>query len=841
VRKASDPDAGLRSFREVLMICTRLPSAAARLVRRRAAAMRRVAFSTACVVATVASDDVVRPADAATAYVLSGTPDGSGGILVDDGMDVYRNGALLYTDGGAGSGVRNPIAFNGDVGDTLRFVLHDTFGTCATLVRVFLTDPQGRSTIAVPGYEGGCSNPPVDRGVVFETTFVIPDLAATGPSYVETLLPGSAFAGVVRGPGGALYGATYDGGMNGKGAIYAASSDLSQVTTVHDFVAATDGSVPYGDLTLSGSVFYGTTERDGPSGGGTIFKFDPSNGSLTTVVPFALGGLSGPRGPLLVIGDVLYGSTSFAGGSALFRVRTDGTSFDVLHAFSGPEGLAPGALTLGPGGFLYGAAEFGGDPTCYPAPYNGCGTIFRIRPDAAPGSDVEVLHTFTVRNEGFPQRKLVVGSDGRLYGTTYRTVFTLLPDGSDYHVLYPISAGSQIFSPPIETLDGRLRVAQYDGGAHSAGLVFSLDKSGGTVMPEHEFSFATDTAFGPYGILFQDTPGVVFGTTEYSSTTSSHGMVFAIRSASSSSASAVIGPAGGSVATPDGSVEVVILPGALSQPTTITIDAGLAGSAYGVGTASTRALVANIGPPGTMFAIPAQVHFRWRDSSPNDGLVDGILTPEGQLRVYKNGVAITNQCDWTPAPAACPTCCDQAANDWEVAIMSFSEFVLVDEPCIGFTGPKLTLGKVAPPGGDDTLAFKGAVSLPPAALALDPIAEGLRVALTGDSGTVFDVAIPPGAFAKATKTGWKVDKKHTRWTFTAPRGTGPAGLGKATLVLKEGILKVTLGGALGDYAAGTPLGLRILLPGSGTCADTAFDDAGQACEVKNKGKTVICK
>lgn len=45
------------------------------------------------------------------------------------------------------------------------------------------------------------------------------------------------------------------------------------------------------------------------------------------------------------------------------------------------------------------------------------------------------------------------------------------------------------------------------------------------------------------------------------------------------------------------------------------------------------------------------------------------------------------------------------ANTWTVDVASFSEYVLEAASCATFTAPKLTLGKILPPAGDDTLGF----------------------------------------------------------------------------------------------------------------------------------------
>jgi uncharacterized repeat protein (TIGR03803 family) len=104
-----------------------------------------------------------------------------------------------------------------------------------------------------------------------------------------------------------------------------------------------------------------------------------------------------------------------------------------LYSFGLPGAANPNAaLIQGSDGVLYGTTIYGGT--------NGDGTVFRI---GTNGSSYTVLHSFTGRagDGANPIGSLVQGADGALYGTTFDggnhyegTVFRLIP--------WPVGAGS---------------------------------------------------------------------------------------------------------------------------------------------------------------------------------------------------------------------------------------------------------------------------------------------------------------------------------------------------------------------------------------------------------------
>jgi hypothetical protein len=135
-------------------------------------------------------------------------------------------------------------------------------------------------------------------------------------------------------------------------------------------------------------------------------------------------------------------------------------------------------------------------------------------------------------------------------------------------------------------------------------------------------------------------------------------------------------PDGGTLTTPDQSVTLTLPPGGPAG--TYIIRGGLATSQYGVGTADTRILVAEITPTGTAFASPgALLRFRWPDAN-DDGIVDGTTIAEDTLALYKNGNQYTNPCSLlVPGPCAGGLCCDRTLNEIVVRVFTLSEFVVV--------------------------------------------------------------------------------------------------------------------------------------------------------------------
>jgi uncharacterized repeat protein (TIGR03803 family) len=163
---------------------------------------------------------------------------------------------------------------------------------------------------------------------------------------------------------------------------------------------------------------YGTTERGGSYGFGTIFEID-TGGNETVLYSFAGGPTDGADPKARLILDAagnLYGTT-FAGGSrafgTVFEFDTTNTESILYNFTGGTDGGNPfGGVTRGSDGTLYGTAESGGVLADYGCCKAGHGVVFSLT-----GTSETVLYGFTGKNDGGRPASDLVLSNGVLYGT----------------------------------------------------------------------------------------------------------------------------------------------------------------------------------------------------------------------------------------------------------------------------------------------------------------------------------------------------------------------------------------------------------------------------------------
>ena len=261
----------------------------------------------------------------------------------------------------------------------------------------------------------------------------------------------------------------------------------------------------------------------------------------------------GPSSRLVALNGRLYGTTR-AGGAGdegtVYRITTSGAE-NVVYSFATgcqrhkkcSDGLSPTSL-LHVSDTLYGTTGGGGlGPCASRHGPNGCGTIFSVKNGAET-----VLYSFPGGGCRHPRRcrdanspNALAAIDGTLYGTSWYggtyglgTVFSVTTSGVE-KVLHSFGRGSKGLGAeggayPNEGLigiDGTLYGTTVYGGAHGAGVVYSMSKTGRTkVLYSFDAPLGGGSA-GANGSLI-NVNGVLYGTTSGGGAYHNEGAVYSI-------------------------------------------------------------------------------------------------------------------------------------------------------------------------------------------------------------------------------------------------------------------------------------------------------------------------
>lgn len=338
---------------------------------------------------------------------------------------------------------------------------------------------------------------------------------------------GTPYAGLVRDSAGNLYGTTFAGGTGSSGTVFMVDANGKE-TVLHNFKGKADGASPSAGLVRGpGGTLYGTTIEGGASNYGTVFKLNKA-GKVALLHSFDRRDGSYPDAGLLRdSARNLYGATVKGGTSNLGTVfAMDSTGKQtVLYSFTGgADGkfcYTYGRLVRDPAGNFYGTTLAGGG--------SDQGTVFKLD---TTGQET-VLYAFTGGDDGgYPYAGLVLDKKGNLYGTTYvggafgqGTAFKLTTSGKEI-VLYSFTGGADGGNPTAPLLrdgKGNLYGTTYYGGTFNAGVVFKLDPSR-TETVLHSFDYANDGGY-PVAPLIRDAGGNLYGTATAGGA-SNHGTVF---------------------------------------------------------------------------------------------------------------------------------------------------------------------------------------------------------------------------------------------------------------------------------------------------------------------------
>jgi len=302
---------------------------------------------------------------------------------------------------------------------------------------------------------------------------------------------------------------------------------------LHVFTGGADGAEPSSALVeASDGNLYGTTDRGGAEGLGTIYRISPG-GTLTTMHAFTASEGASSSDVLVVAADgSLYGTGRGLASAApifgaaqpvksgtrfgtVFRMTPDG-AVSVVHTFNGTPGNPAHALIQASDGSFYGTTDH----------ELGKSAIFKL----TKAGEASLVRTFVIVNGEGPPTTLLQAPDGTLYGTTLPagkpanlmtvafsgnppnagTIFKITPYG-DYRVLHVLDANLMDTGPItlIQSTDGDL-YGTTSGGVMTLGTVFRITPNG-RLTTLHDFKGADGTL--PGAALTQGRDGSFFGTT----------------------------------------------------------------------------------------------------------------------------------------------------------------------------------------------------------------------------------------------------------------------------------------------------------------------------------------
>lgn len=323
-----------------------------------------------------------------------------------------------------------------------------------------------------------------------------------------------------------------------NGNIFSANITTGDITVKVYMPGGTGPMQPVGGLTIGANGnLYGSANTDGAFGFGCFFAFDPVNSILTTLYSFTGGAADGsaPSGPLCLGVDGNYYGVCLAGGTAgfgtIWRLSPSG-NFLKLYDFTDANhdrspGITAGLIQASDGNF-YGTTAGSG------AAGDG-GNIFKITPAGAYTN----LHDFTANaaTEGYnPVVSLVQNTaDGLLYGTCHKGAgsskggaFKISTAGT-FTFLHAFTGGADGDTPEarlIVGLDGKLYGTTKLGGTNSTGTIYSMTTTG-TVAVLHSFLATGTDGNQPSSGLYQDPiTGTLYGVTVQGGTGASFDGVF---------------------------------------------------------------------------------------------------------------------------------------------------------------------------------------------------------------------------------------------------------------------------------------------------------------------------
>jgi uncharacterized repeat protein (TIGR03803 family) len=279
--------------------------------------------------------------------------------------------------------------------------------------------------------------------------------------------------------GSVLYGMTREGGINSKGVLFKINTDGTGFTKLLDYDGIGKGAFPIGSVTISGTILYGMTCNGGTYDYGVVFRINTDGTGYTKLLDFdGINYGAYPTRGFVMSGSVLFGTTSSGGvysDGVVFRINTDGSGYLKLLDFNGPNGSNPWSTPNLSGSTLFGTTYSGGS--------NSKGVLFKINID---GSGFNKLIDFDGINYGAnPYHSLTI-SGSVLYGTTYYgglnnsgVIFKINTGGTGYTKLLDFSGNNGAYPISPLTLSGSILYGMTSmGGTADKGAIFKINTDG---------------------------------------------------------------------------------------------------------------------------------------------------------------------------------------------------------------------------------------------------------------------------------------------------------------------------------------------------------------------------
>lgn len=287
-----------------------------------------------------------------------------------------------------------------------------------------------------------------------------------------------------------IYGLLQRNSTNSLGSIFEYNIDTKVLTTKYSFAAGTDGNTPIGGLTLANGKLYGTTTIGGANNFGVLFEYDVNTSTYTKKFDFTglVGVASGsqPTGPLFLASNgKLYGTCPFAGANnagTIFEYVPSTNTFTKKYDFvlNNNFNIQPKSGIIEISGTLY-FASVGNDNTGAP------GTISSY---VIATNTHTVLYNFVPATGRTPYGRIVLGDDGKIYGTTASgganalgVLWSYDIGGNVYTKLFDFTSisGNTIKTELFKGPHGKFYTIAQLGGAYGIGTVISYDSTNNTL------------------------------------------------------------------------------------------------------------------------------------------------------------------------------------------------------------------------------------------------------------------------------------------------------------------------------------------------------------------------